>query len=133
MLVCRIRSTNKAPLALSNSYFTGSPPIGTSMSTLTLCGGLAPAGIRSIFMMAGALVTRGRDGYPQCGFCRMERVFPVGQNPERTKRREGLMNGKALAEFIGTFWLVLGGCGSAVLAAAFPDVGIGLLGVALAF
>lgn len=37
------------------------------------------------------------------------------------------------AEFIGTFWLVLGGCGSAVLAAAFPDVGIGLLGVSLAF
>ena len=37
------------------------------------------------------------------------------------------------AEFIGTFWLVLGGCGSAVLAARFPDVGIGLLGVALAF
>jgi aquaporin Z len=40
---------------------------------------------------------------------------------------------KNLAEFIGTFWLVLGGCGSAVLAAAFPDVGIGLLGVSLAF
>ena len=38
-----------------------------------------------------------------------------------------------VAEFIGTFWLVLGGCGSAVLAAAFPNVGIGLLGVALAF
>lgn len=37
------------------------------------------------------------------------------------------------AEFIGTFWLVLGGCGSAVLAASFPDVGIGLLGVSLAF
>ena len=37
------------------------------------------------------------------------------------------------AEFIGTLWLVLGGCGSAVLAAAFPEVGIGLLGVALAF
>ena len=37
------------------------------------------------------------------------------------------------AEFIGTFWLILGGCGSAVLAAAFPDVGIGLLGVSLAF
>lgn len=37
------------------------------------------------------------------------------------------------AEFVGTFWLVLGGCGSAVLAAAFPSVGIGLLGVALAF
>ena len=40
---------------------------------------------------------------------------------------------KSLAEFFGTFWLVLGGCGSAVLAAAFPGVGIGLLGVALAF
>jgi len=40
---------------------------------------------------------------------------------------------KLAAEFIGTFWLVLGGCGSAVLAAAFPDVGIGLLGVAFAF
>jgi aquaporin Z len=37
------------------------------------------------------------------------------------------------AEFFGTFWLVLGGCGSAVLTAAFPNVGIGLLGVALAF
>ena len=37
------------------------------------------------------------------------------------------------AEFFGTFWLVLGGCGSAVLAATFPDVGIGFLGVALAF
>ncbi|MCC6847222.1 MAG: aquaporin Z [Deltaproteobacteria bacterium] len=37
------------------------------------------------------------------------------------------------AEFVGTFWLVLGGCGSAVLAAAFPEVGIGFLGVALAF
>jgi aquaporin Z len=40
---------------------------------------------------------------------------------------------KLSAEFIGTFWLVLGGCGSAVLAAAFPDVGIGLHGVSLAF
>lgn len=40
---------------------------------------------------------------------------------------------KLLAEFFGTFWLVFGGCGSAVLAAAFPDVGIGLLGVSLAF
>ena len=40
---------------------------------------------------------------------------------------------KPVAEFVGTFWLVLGGCGSAVLAAAFPNVGIGLLGVSLAF
>lgn len=44
------------------------------------------------------------------------------------------MNSKALgAEFLGTFWIVLGGCGSAVIAAAFPNVGIGLLGVSLAF
>src|SRR5688572_30371850 len=41
--------------------------------------------------------------------------------------------GKYVAEFLGTAWLVLGGCGSAVLAAAFPKVGIGLLGVSLAF
>ncbi len=40
---------------------------------------------------------------------------------------------KLAAEFFGTFWLVFGGCGSAVLAAAFPDVGIGLLGVSFAF
>jgi aquaporin Z len=40
---------------------------------------------------------------------------------------------KLAAEFIGTFWLVLGGCGSAVLAAAFPELGIGFVGVALAF
>jgi aquaporin Z len=43
------------------------------------------------------------------------------------------MSKRASAEFIGTFWLVLGGCGSAVLAAAFPNVGIGLLGVSFAF
>ncbi len=43
------------------------------------------------------------------------------------------MMNKLSAEFIGTFWLVFGGCGSAVLAAAFPGVGIGLLGVSLAF
>jgi len=47
--------------------------------------------------------------------------------------REFTLAQKALAEFLGTLWLVLGGCGSAVLAAAFPQVGIGLLGVALAF
>src|SRR5271155_5882537 len=40
---------------------------------------------------------------------------------------------RAFAEFIGTFWLVFGGCGSAVLAAAFPSLGIGFAGVALAF
>ncbi len=40
---------------------------------------------------------------------------------------------KYLAEFIGTFWLVFGGCGSAIFAATFPELGIGFLGVALAF
>lgn len=40
---------------------------------------------------------------------------------------------KLIAEFIGTFWLVLGGCGSAVLAAGFPEMGIGFVGVSLAF
>ena len=43
------------------------------------------------------------------------------------------MGSKLTAEFLGTFWLVFGGCGSAVLAAAFPELGIGFLGVALAF
>ena len=43
------------------------------------------------------------------------------------------MTNKLLAEFLGTSWLVFGGCGAAVLAAAFPEVGIGLLGVSLAF
>jgi aquaporin Z len=44
-----------------------------------------------------------------------------------------MIMGKLLAEAIGTFWLVLGGCGSAVLAAAYPDLGIGFAGVSLAF
>src|SRR3954447_18994281 len=43
------------------------------------------------------------------------------------------MSRRVVAEFFGTFWLVFGGCGSAVLAAAFPNLGIGFLGVALAF
>lgn len=43
------------------------------------------------------------------------------------------MSTKLLAEFLGTFWLVLGGCGTAVLAAAFPEMGVGFLGVSLAF
>jgi aquaporin Z len=52
---------------------------------------------------------------------------------KQPKTHEGKNMNKYGAEFVGTFWLVLGGCGSAVLAAAFPDVGIGLLGVSLAF
>jgi aquaporin Z len=55
---------------------------------------------------------------------------PLGTKIKLTK--ENSMK-KYVAEFFGTFWLVLGGCGSAVLAAAFPNVGIGLLGVSLAF
>jgi aquaporin Z len=47
--------------------------------------------------------------------------------------REFALTQKVSAEFLGTLWLVLGGCGSAVLAAAFPQVGIGLLGVSFAF
>src|SRR5690606_29850935 len=52
------------------------------------------------------------------------------------RRRHGMgdkLGNKLAAEFLGTFWLVFGGCGSAVIAAAFPEVGIGLLGVAFAF
>src|SRR4029079_17809764 len=59
---------------------------------------------------------------------------------EQTHRAVSRQEGKCMplknrlaAEFVGTFWLVLGGCGSAVLAAAFPNVGIGLLGVSVAF
>lgn len=47
-------------------------------------------------------------------------------DPKLNQKRWGM--NKLVAEFIGTFWLVLGGCGSAVLAAAFPEVGIGLVG-----
>src|SRR4051795_12014776 len=43
------------------------------------------------------------------------------------------MSRRAVAEFVGTFWLVFGGCGAAVLSAAFPNLGIGFLGVAFAF
>jgi aquaporin Z len=55
------------------------------------------------------------------------------RNPTRKEKNNMLLQKKLTAEFIGTFWLVFGGCGSAVLAAAFPKVGIGLLGVAFAF
>jgi aquaporin Z len=49
------------------------------------------------------------------------------------RRNEMSLGKRTLAEFIGTFWLVFGGCGSAVLSAAFPSLGIGFLGVAFAF
>src|SRR6187549_3703032 len=55
-------------------------------------------------------------------------------NPEAIRRSARMpLSKRAAAEFFGTFWLVFGGCGSAVLAAAFPGVGIGLLGVSFAF
>ena len=59
----------------------------------------------------------------------------IGSARHRSRRsgKEWRVLAKLSAEFIGTFWLVLGGCGSAVLAAAFPQVGIGLHGVSLAF
>jgi aquaporin Z len=51
----------------------------------------------------------------------------------REQAEKGRLMKKYIAEFIGTFWLVLGGCGSAVLAAGYPELGIGFLGVAFAF
>src|SRR6202167_3248452 len=55
------------------------------------------------------------------------------QSRKYPRRKERSMTRRLAAEFIGTLWLVLGGCGSAVLAAAFPALGIGFAGVALAF
>src|SRR6202451_2111808 len=57
----------------------------------------------------------------------------VKEKLDKDRSRAMPLTRKLAAEFIGTFWLVLGGCGSAVLAAAFPHVGIGLVGVSLAF
>src|SRR5688572_4546029 len=54
---------------------------------------------------------------------------PIPENPHRGN----IMQKKLAAEFFGTFWLVLGGCGAAVFAAGFPTLGIGFAGVALAF
>jgi aquaporin Z len=56
-------------------------------------------------------------------------IPPVPTSPKFTMT----LSRRLFAEFLGTFWLTLGGCGSAVLAAAFPNVGIGLLGVSFAF
>src|ERR1700678_953713 len=55
------------------------------------------------------------------------------QSRKYPRRKERSMTRRLAAEFIGTLWLVLGGCGSAVLAAAFPALGIGFVGVSLAF
>src|SRR6478752_7170966 len=65
---------------------------------------------------------------------RRVRVASRGAENVLNKLREGeSMVRKLAAEFLGTAWLVLGGCGSAVLAAAFPQLGIGFVGVSFAF
>jgi hypothetical protein len=67
------------------------------------------------------------------------RFGPLGFKPSAYIRLQSIrrlampMSKRAAAEFFGTFWLVFGGCGAAVLAAGFPAVGIGFAGVALAF
>jgi aquaporin Z len=71
--------------------------------------------------------THKQERFHDCANSRISGSFPVNRESKMG------MNKRFAAELIGTFWLVLGGCGSAVLAAAFPDVGIGLLGVSLAF
>jgi aquaporin Z len=63
----------------------------------------------------------------------VESFFAVASLSNGHRTQGVIMYAKLSAEFLGTLWLVLGGCGSAVLAAAFPAVGIGLLGVSLAF
>src|SRR5271168_4215572 len=62
----------------------------------------------------------------------IERARAIQHRQRRAASRTP-MSRKYMVEFIGTLWLVLGGCGSAVLAAKFPEIGIGLVGVALAF
>src|SRR5205085_12012363 len=63
----------------------------------------------------------------------MHRSRRWAENASNWAREDDAMVRKLAAEFIGTAWLVLGGCGSAVLAAAFPGLGIGFVGVSLAF
>jgi aquaporin Z len=82
----------------------------------------APWRYLALFDVA-AYFGRAREGYG-CGS--RDTVSKLSLHKDTTMKKYG-------AEFLGTFWLVIGGCGSAVLAAAFPQVGIGLHGVALAF
>src|SRR5690606_25234409 len=83
-----------------------------------------------------------RAGRPDCPACvhriasdRHQGLEAAAFPPSASITRETIMSltKRTLAELIGTFWLVLGGCGSAVLAAGFPELGIGFAGVALAF
>src|ERR1043165_3760398 len=63
--------------------------------------------------------------------CCRKRETPQASGRKRTGAH--MLTKKCAAEFIGTFWLVFGGCGAAIFAAAFPNVGIGFIGVAFAF
>src|SRR5438046_6261041 len=81
-----MRSTNRAPDFLSNSYFTGSPPTGTSMITLTLFGGSSPIGMRSMFiaMFLGQVpgVPKQGQAEEQCADARRHRSDRVaGRRP----------------------------------------------------
>src|SRR3954465_10639439 len=73
-----------------------------------------------------------RDRLQNCT-CRVPGSWSRSGSQTQGEEKKMRMSNRLAAEFVGTFWLVLGGCGSAVLAAAFPGVGIGLLGVSFAF
>src|SRR5262245_52989581 len=89
---------------------------GDTRTTVALVIGLIVASCHTLVFEAGLLLgVRGRCAHSIPGRCTM----PLFR--------------RSTAELLGTFWLVLGGCGSAVLSAAVPDVGIGWLGVSLAF
>src|SRR6478735_3621991 len=102
-------------------------------SSMVVAFAMAPPARSSIGSARPAAQGSGPQIRP-VGLCaRWITASSMGRMPRR-RRREGRLRMKAYgAEFFGTFWLVLGGCGSAVLAAAFPSVGIGLHGVSLAF
>src|SRR6187402_1462066 len=68
-----------------------------------------------------------------CHRRRRSRLWLWNQANHQKGSRQMPLSRRVIAEILGTFWLVFGGCGSAVLAAGFPKVGIGLLGVSLAF
>src|SRR5215472_1171303 len=86
---------------------------------------------------AGATPASGKDSLLSVRYIPAKQIelrrWPESECFAQESGEHMTMAKKSAAEFLGTFWLVYGGCGSAVLAAAFPAVGIGLLGVALAF
>jgi aquaporin Z len=114
----KVKGRQKAwPLTLSARMYQTKPPMSTGGSWI-----YAENGPNRLRELARKLVSS-----LQCLFACLAWIFAQ-------KRRERAMNRKKYAaEAIGTFWLTFAGCGSAVIAAAFPQVGIGLLGVALTF